>query len=96
LASRNPLGNNPSDVWSIVAQDWEREIWEIPNVKANHPEKTQHPCQYPVELVERCVLALTNDNHWIYDPYCGVGSALVAVSMEPPNSDRKKRRETRY
>jgi DNA modification methylase len=78
--SGNPLGKNPSDVWSIVAQDWEREIWEIPNVKANHPEKTQHPCQYPVELVERCVLALTNDNDWIYDPYCGVGSALIAAA----------------
>ncbi len=78
--SGNPLGKNPSDVWSIVAQDWEREIWEIPNVKANHPEKTEHPCQYPVELVERCVLALTNDDDWVYDPYCGVGSALIAAA----------------
>jgi len=76
--SGNPLGKNPSDVWAIVAQDWEREIWEIPNVKANHPEKTEHPCQYPVELVERCVLAFTNEDDWIYDPYCGVGSALIA------------------
>ena len=78
--SGNPLGKNPSDVWSIVAQDWEREIWDIPNVKANHPEKTEHPCQYPVELVERCVLALTNEDDWIYDPYCGVGSALIAAA----------------
>jgi len=78
--SGNPLGKNPSDVWSIVAQDWEREIWEIPNVKANHPEKTDHPCQYPVELVERCVLALTIADDWIYDPYCGVGSALIAAA----------------
>lgn len=78
--SGNPLGKNPSDVWSIVAQDWEREIWDIPNVKANHPEKTEHPCQYPVELVERCVLALTNEDDWIYDPYCGVGSALIAAT----------------
>ncbi|MBI3850599.1 MAG: site-specific DNA-methyltransferase [Verrucomicrobia bacterium] len=78
--SGNPLGKNPSDVWTIVAQDWERGIWEIPNVKANHPEKTEHPCQYPVELVERCVLALTNENDWIYDPFCGVGSALIAAA----------------
>ena len=67
-------------MWSIVAQDWEREIWEIPNVKANHPEKTEHPCQFPVELVERCVLALTNKDDWVYDPYCGVGSALIAAA----------------
>ena len=78
--SGNPLGKNPSDVWPIVAQDWERGIWEIPNVKANHPEKTEHPCQFPVELVERCVLALTNEDDWVYDPYCGVGSALIAAA----------------
>ncbi len=78
--SGNPLGKNPSDLWKIVAEDWEREIWNIPNVKANHPEKTTHPCQFPVELVERCVLALTNENDWVYDPYCGVGSALIAAA----------------
>jgi DNA modification methylase len=80
LPSGNPLGKNPSDLWKIVAEDWEKEIWNIPNVKANHPEKTIHPCQFPVELVERCVLALTNENDWIYDPYCGVGSTLIAAA----------------
>ncbi|MDY6806701.1 MAG: site-specific DNA-methyltransferase, partial [Cyanobacteriota bacterium] len=55
--SGNKKGKNPSDVWEIVVKDWEDGIWDIPNVKSNHPEKTNHPCQYPVELVERCVLA---------------------------------------
>jgi adenine-specific DNA-methyltransferase len=67
-------------MWKIVAEEWEREIWDIPNVKANHPEKTIHPCQFPVELVERCVLALTNEDDWVYDPYAGVGSALIAAA----------------
>lgn len=75
--SGNPLGKNPSDLWT-VAQDWDAEVWDIPNVKANHPEKTIHPCQYPVELVERCVLALTNPHDLVLDPYCGVGSTLIA------------------
>ena len=78
--SGNPLGKNPSDVWSIIASDWEKGIWEIPNVKANHPEKTDHPCQFPVELVERCVLALTDKDDWVFDPYCGVGSALIGAA----------------
>lgn len=76
--SSNPLGKNPSDIWEIVAHDWDEELWDIPNVKANHPEKTEHPCQFPIELVERCVLALTNEDDWVLDPYCGVGSALIA------------------
>lgn len=79
LPSGNPLGKNPSDVWQILAQDWEICLWEIPNVKANHPEKTLHPCQFPIELVERCVLALTNENDWVLDPFSGVGSALLAA-----------------
>jgi len=76
--SGNPKGKNPSDIWEIVIKDWENELWNIPNVKSNHPEKTQHPCQYPVELVERCLLALTNEGSWVLDPYAGVGSTMIA------------------
>lgn len=76
--SGNPFGKNPSDFWRVIEDDWQRNIWDIPNVKANHPEKTIHPCQFPIELAERCVLALTNENDWVLDPYCGAGSALIA------------------
>jgi len=67
--SGNPLGKNPSD------------IWEIPNVKANHVEKTIHPCQFPVELIERLVLALTNEGDWVLDPFVGVGTTAIAALM---------------
>lgn len=67
--SGNPLGKNPSDVW------------EIPNVKANHVEKTIHPCQFPVELVERLVLALTDPGDWVLDPFLGVGTTAIAALM---------------
>jgi len=76
--SGNPKGKNPSDIWDLLVEDWKNEIWDIPNVKANHPEKTIHPCQFPIELVERCVLALTNENDFVLDPYSGVGSSLIA------------------
>ena len=65
--SGNPKGKNPSDVW------------EFPNVKSNHPEKTIHPCQFPVELVERLVLSMTDENDDVLDPYVGVGSSVVAA-----------------
>ena len=84
LPSGNPLGKNPSDFWPVVMQDWEAEIWDIPNVKSNHPEKTIHPCQFPIELVQRCILALTN-KHVVLDPFLGVGSAIIASIMH----DRK-------
>ena len=67
--SGNPKGKNPSDVW------------EFPNVKNNHPEKTNHPCQFPVELVERLVLSMTNQGDVVLDPYMGVGSSIIAALM---------------
>ena len=76
--SGNPLGKNPGDVWDIIVQDMEGEIWNIPNVKANHPEKTEHPAQYPIELVQRLVLALTNEGDTVLDPFGGVGSSALA------------------
>ena len=67
--SGNPNGKNPSDVW------------EFPNVKNNHVEKTIHPCQFPVELVERLVLSMTDIGDSVFDPYMGVGSSVVAALM---------------
>lgn len=77
--SGNPLGKNPSDYWTLLCQEWETGLIEIPNVKANHPEKTTHPCQFPIELIERCVLALTDEDDWVLDPFGGVGSSLIAA-----------------
>ncbi len=77
--SGNPLGKNPSDIWEIIEKDWDKGLWDIPNVKSNHPEKTDHPCQFPIELVERCVLALTNENSWVLDPFSGVGSTVIGA-----------------
>lgn len=65
--SCNPLGKNPGDVWTI------------PNVKSNHVEKTEHPCQFPVELIERLVLALTKEDDWVLDPFLGTGTSIIAA-----------------
>lgn len=86
LPSGNPLGKNPSDIWEIIANDWETAMWNIPNVKSNHPEKTEHPCQFPIELVERCVLALTDEKSWVFDPYSGVGSTIIAAIKNNRNA----------
>ncbi|MDI6739285.1 MAG: site-specific DNA-methyltransferase [Candidatus Edwardsbacteria bacterium] len=65
--SCNPLGKNPGDMWII------------PNVKSNHVEKTDHPCQFPVELIERLVLSMTNENDWVLDPFLGTGTSIIAA-----------------
>jgi len=65
--SCNPKGKNPGDVWVI------------PNVKSNHVEKTDHPCQFPVELIERLVLSMTEENDWVFDPFLGTGTSIIAA-----------------
>lgn len=72
--SGNPLGKNPSDVW------------DIPNVKSNHVEKLEHPCQFPVGLVERLVLGLTDEGDNVLDPYLGVGSSAIAALKNGRNA----------
>jgi DNA modification methylase len=84
--SGNPLGKNPSDIWEIIEQDWDKAMWNIPNVKSNHPEKVDHPCQFPIELVERCVLALTEENSWVLDPFSGVGSTVIGAIKHKRNA----------
>lgn len=67
--SANPLGKNPGDVWVF------------PNVKSNHIEKTDHPCQFPIELVERLVVSMTRPDEWVFDPFLGVGTTAAAAVL---------------
>lgn len=68
--SGNPQGKNPSD------------IWDIPNVKAQHVEKTDHPCQFPVAIPQRFIKALTPIKGLVLDPFMGVGTSGVAAIIE--------------
>lgn len=81
--SGNPLGKNPSDFWEFDPENAFKvnPIWDFPNVKGSHPEKTVHPCQFPSELAERCILALTNPGDLILDPFIGSGTTAVAATI---------------
>ena len=68
--SGNPLGKNPSDVW------------DIPNVKSHHVEKTNHPCQFPVVIPQRLIKALTSKGALVLDPFVGSGTTCVAAILE--------------
>lgn len=68
--SGNPLGKNPSDVW------------DIPNVKAKHVEKTEHPCQFPVAIPMRLIKALCPPNGLVLDPFAGSGTTGIAAAIE--------------
>jgi adenine-specific DNA-methyltransferase len=68
--SGNPDGKNPTD------------LLNLPNVKGNHVEKTSHPCQFPIGLVEFCLDAFTNEGDIIFDPFSGAGSAGAGAAIK--------------
>ncbi len=70
MFSGNPLGKNPSDVW------------DIPNVKAKHIEKSEHPCQYPIALAQRLIKALVPPKGKVLDPFIGSGTTAIAAILE--------------
>lgn len=64
----NTLGKNPSDVWEIakVTTGFNRAS----------KERTPHPCQFPVDLIDRLVLGFSNCEDIIYDPFVGSGTTF--------------------
>lgn len=71
----NPLGKNPSDVW------------QIPKVTSgknrSSKERVEHPAQTPIELFKRLILASSNKNELVLDPFIGSGTtAVIAKSLD--------------
>lgn len=62
----NPLGKNPSDVWQITKVTSGKNRASV--------ERTPHPAQFPMALVERMLRASSNEGDLILDPFMGSGS----------------------
>lgn len=58
------------------------DVWRIPLVSGNSPERTEHPAQYPEKLIERIIKVATNPKGIVLDPFMGSGTtALVAKKL---------------
>jgi DNA modification methylase len=57
---------------------WPTNVWRIGNVKNNHPEKSEHPAQFPLELARRAVLLYTNPGEVVCDDFSGSGTVHAA------------------
>lgn len=71
----NPNGKNPSDVWIVPKV--------TSGANRSSPERTAHPAQFPIEVIERIILATSNPGDTILDPFMGSGTtALVARRLD--------------
>lgn len=58
------------------------DVWKISLVSGNSPERTEHPAQYPEELIERIIKVSTNPGDIVLDPFMGSGTtAAVAKKL---------------
>jgi adenine specific DNA methylase Mod len=55
------------------------DVWELPIIAPVGVERTGYPTQKPEELMQRLLLALTNDGDRVLDPYCGSGTTLAVA-----------------
>ena len=55
------------------------DVWKISLVSGNSPERTDHPAQYPEELIERIIKVGTNPGDLVLDPFMGSGTTAVVA-----------------
>lgn len=67
----NPLGKNPSDVWQFPKV--------TTGAKRSSKERTGHPAQFPLGIVERIVRASSHPGELVFDPFAGSGSTGIAA-----------------
>ncbi|RKZ25190.1 site-specific DNA-methyltransferase, partial [bacterium] len=60
------IGYNPKDLWSV------------PRIHAQDPERENHPTQKPLEIIERIIKASCPDNGIVLDPFMGTGTTAAA------------------
>ena len=73
--------------WSTFNADWKYpgNILEFSGVASNAKDKTEHPTQKPIKLMEYLVLTYSNENQVVFDPFMGSGTTGVACL----NANRK-------
>ncbi len=67
----NPNGKNPTNVWTIPKVT-------SGGIRASK-ERTPHPAQFPLKVIDRIVKACSNENDLIFDPFIGSGTVAEAA-----------------
>ena len=57
-----------------------KDVWETSLTKPSEKKCGKHPTQKPIELLEKIILASTNENDLILDPFNGSGTTGIVAS----------------
>lgn len=80
--TRKNGGNMPLDFENADGGRYPRTVLNYPNKPAmKKAERTTHPTQKPLALLEHIIKALTHPHNMVVDPFLGSGSTLVACQQ---------------
>jgi adenine-specific DNA-methyltransferase len=71
----NQAGKNPGDVWIIPKVTTGQGM----DGRRASPERTKHPAQFPLAVIDRVIRAASNPSELVLDPFVGSGSTLEAA-----------------
>jgi site-specific DNA-methyltransferase (adenine-specific) len=77
-AQSSQYGNGKSYVWSPNPKGAKpKDVFEIPTISNNGWERYDHPTQKPVELLKKVILASSNPDDTVLDPFGGSGTTYA-------------------
>lgn len=56
-----------------------KTVWTMTAPGKEEKRQGKHPTQKPLALIERCLLAATNEGDLVLDPFLGAGSTMMAA-----------------
>ena len=71
-----------------------KDVWTTSLTKPSEKKQGKHPTQKPLEILEKIILASTNENDLILDPFCGsstTGIASVKLNRKYIGIDNSKK-----
>ena len=85
-------GKPPDDTWMLLRSQLEphmtpdKDTWLVSRICGTFKEREKHsPNQIPIPIMERIVLATSEQGDLVLDPFCGTGSSGVACALTKRN-----------
>jgi len=73
--------NSANKLNSLTGKEWIKfsKSWFIHKPPQRKKDEILHPAKFPESLVEEFISFFTKENEWVFDPFLGTGSTLIAA-----------------
>lgn len=87
LGERGHLNKN-NKLNNLTGKEWIKftKSWFIHSPRSRNKEEILHPAKYPESLIEDFIIFFTKEDEWVFDPFLGTGSTLVAAANTKRNA----------